>query len=465
MAIKRLISVVSFLFFGIISSAQTQNDTIIDGKPFVIHTVEPRETLYGISRLYNAELNDLVVSNPIVIQGLQIGYKLLVPLRKSHSETLLVPPLKEDTFRQYRPTENSFVSDTLVNDSNRIYINPYIDSSEVRVALILPFYLDLNDSIKLNNGKNVIYPKSQTALDFYFGFKLAMDTLEKLGYNIDLKIYDTPNDSVFESILNQNLLYDRDYIFGPIYIRQFEELAKFYGYDRNKKLISPLSYKSVEGNYQNIFQTVPVSEVQLDTLIENLLLKYRNEQIIILGHSNEDDLFSYSKKNLSKLIMQKRCNPYLLSIDQLEERDSLKSKLKEDRNVLLVPSNNRSFVSRLLPMLASMEDTLFTVYGLDTWNRFNNLDFDDLEKLNVHVPRNFSSQNSDLYLDFTKKFYDLYYSYPKKYAFSAYQQALYFLSNDFQKLMYFSSFNNSSLRSNFRFDITQFQNYEQILAN
>lgn len=465
MAIKRLISVVSFLFLGIISSAQTQNDTIIDGKPFVIHTVEPRETLYGISRLYNAELNDLVVSNPIVIQGLQIGYKLFVPLRKPHSETLLVPPLKEDTFRQYRPTENSFVSDTLVNDSNRIYINPYIDSSEVRVALILPFYLDLNDSIKLNNGKNVIYPKSQTALDFYFGFKLAMDTLEKLGYNIDLKIYDTPNDSVFESILNQNLLYDRDYIFGPIYIRQFEELAKFYGYDRNKKLISPLSYKSVEGNYQNIFQTVPVSEVQLDTLIENLLLKYRNEQIIILGHSNEDDLFSYSKKNLSKLIMQKRCNPYLLSIDQLEERDSLKSKLKEDRNVLLVPSNNRSFVSRLLPMLASMEDTLFTVYGLDTWNRFNNLDFDDLEKLNVHVPRNFSSQNSDLYIDFTRKFYDLYYSYPKKYAFSAYQQALYFLSNDFQKLMFFSSFNNSSLRSNFRFDITQFQNYEQILAN
>ena len=87
MTFFRLILILSFLSLGIFSNAQTK-DTIIDGKPFVIHTVEPRETLYGISRLYNAELNDLVVSNPIVIQGLQIGYKLLVPIRKTISEKM-----------------------------------------------------------------------------------------------------------------------------------------------------------------------------------------------------------------------------------------------------------------------------------------------------------------------------------------------------------------------------------------
>ena len=34
-----------------------------------------------------------------------------------------------------------------------------------------------------------------------------------------------------------------------------------------------------------------------------------------------------------------------------------------------------SFVSRLLPTLGSMEDTVFTIYGLNTWNRFDNLDY------------------------------------------------------------------------------------------
>lgn len=467
MGVFRVILVFSFLCLSIFSNAQTK-DTIIDGNPFMIHTVEPRETLYGISRLYNAELNDLVISNPVVIQGLQIGYRLLVPVRKPISqkkESELVPPINEDTFGIKRPIKDFFVTDTLIHDSNAIYISPYIDTSLMRVAVILPFYLDLNDSLKSNNGKQMIYPKSETALDFYFGFKLAIDSLEKLGYNIDLKTYDAPNDSVFESILNQNLLYDREYIFGPIYIRQFEELAKYYGYDANKKLISPLSYKSVQGNYINVFQTVPLSEVQLDTLIENLLFKYRNDQIIILGNSNEEKLYSYSKNKLSSYILQKRCESYMFSEDQLENRDFLKDKLKEDRNVILIPSNSRSFVSRILPMLASMQDTSFTVFGLDSWNRFNNLDYDDLEKLNVHIPRNFSYQNSDLYSSFTRKFYDWYFSYPNKYAFSAYQQALYFLSNDFQKLMFFSSFKNSNLKSNFRFDITQFQNYEQISSN
>ena len=61
--------------------AEAKQDTIIDNKPFAIHIVQPRETLYSISRQYDAELNDLVVSNPAVIQGLNVGFKLLIPLR------------------------------------------------------------------------------------------------------------------------------------------------------------------------------------------------------------------------------------------------------------------------------------------------------------------------------------------------------------------------------------------------
>ena len=77
-------------------------------------------------------------------------------------------------------------------------------------------------------------------IHFYFGFQLALDSLTKLGYNIDLMLIDIPNDSTFNLVLESNILNDREYIFGPIYIRQFENLAKFYGYDSKKKLISLL---------------------------------------------------------------------------------------------------------------------------------------------------------------------------------------------------------------------------------
>ena len=52
----------------------------------------------------------------------------------------------------------------------------------------------------------------KVALDFYFGFKLAIDSLTQLGYKIDLMVLDVPNDSIFKSILNSNILFDREYI-------------------------------------------------------------------------------------------------------------------------------------------------------------------------------------------------------------------------------------------------------------
>ena len=63
-------SVICIILFSVFTTffAEAQQDTIIDNKPFAIHVVQPRETLYGISRKYDAELNDLVVSNPAVFK-------------------------------------------------------------------------------------------------------------------------------------------------------------------------------------------------------------------------------------------------------------------------------------------------------------------------------------------------------------------------------------------------------------
>lgn len=460
---KSVICIFLYCFlFSLFAEGQTQ-DTIIDNKPYAIHIVQPRETLYGISRQYNAELNDLVVSNPIVIQGLHVGFKLLVPLRHSinlsKNEDVLIT---EDT-----TINETFKTDTLfsITDSLTELVNYQADSSLIKVALLLPYYLDFNDSLNTNYSKPMIYPKSKVALDFHFGFHLAIDSLESLGYNIDLMVLDVPNDSVFESILASNVLYDREYIFGPIYIRQFEELAKFYGYDSERKLISPLSYKSVVNNYLNIYQPVPLTEVQIDTMVKVLLKKHKEDELIIFGQEEEMDLFSYSKRKLSLQIMNKRCQALTFNKADLSDRDLLKGKLRADKNVLIVPSNDRSFVSRLLPMLGSMEDTSFTIYGLDTWNRFDNLDYYDLVNLNVHLPSVFMDDGSEFYNDFLLNYFNKYYAYPQKYAYSAYQQCLYFLSDEFNHLLNFDTFNQTTFQSNSKFDVVQYVDFERVIVD
>jgi hypothetical protein len=457
---------ICLVFFSVFScffaEAQTQ-DTIIDNKPFAIHVVQPRETLYGISRQYNAELNDLVVSNPAVIQGLHVGIKLLVPLRHEIVQSASdIDSVFSDFSSSVTPSNDTTKFIDIRQSNFSIY---ELDSTVIKVALLLPFYLDFNDSLKVNNkGKNMVYPKSKVALDFYFGFQLAIDSLTQLGYNIDLMVLDVPNDSVFESILNSNVLYDREYIFGPIYIRQFEELAKFYGYDSKKKLISPLSYMSVKNNYLNVYQSVPLSNVQIDALVDYLLRTNNSDELILIGQENEKELISYAKKKLSLQIMNKRCQVFTFNKGELSDRDFLKTKLKSDKNIIIVPSNDRSFVSRLLPVLGSMEDTLFTIYGLDTWNRFDNLDYYDLVNLNVHLPSIFMNDGSTFYSDFLHNYYQKYFSYPEKYAYSAYQQSMFFLSNEFKYLLNFEKFRNTSFKSNTKFNIVRYVDFERIIV-
>ena len=455
-------SVIFIVFFSVYINffAEAKQDTIIDNKPFAIHVVQPRETLYSISRQYDAELNDLVVSNPAVIQGLNVGFKLLIPLRHK-----IERPIKKNNIAKTIKSIESDTSSKNINNTHFQISNIHKfeqDTTIIKVALLLPFYLDFNDSLKLNN--KIIYSKSKVAVDFYFGFQLAIDSLTQLGYIIDLMVLDVPNDSVFESILSANILYDREYIFGPLYIRQFEELAKFYGYDAKKKLISPLSYKSVKNKYLNIYHSVPLSYVQIDALIDYLLLTNKNHEFILLGNAMEDDLVSYAKNKLSLQIINKRCKVFTLNKNQLHNRDSLKSKLKFDKNIIIIPSNDRSFVSRLLPSLGSMEDTIFTVYGLNTWNRFDNLDYNDLVNLGVHLPSIFKADTSQFYSNFVNNFYINYFSYPDEYSYSAYQQCLYFLSNEFKGLLHFETLSNTYFKSNTKFNIFRYDDFEQIIV-
>ena len=157
-------------------------------------------------------------------------------------------------------------------------------------------------------------------------------------------LIDIPNDSTFNLVLESNILNDREYIFGPIYIRQFENLAKFYGYDSKKKLISPLSFMSVKNNFRNVFQ--PLSNIQISALIEYITNTNIDNDLIIIGHEEESELISYTKNKLKSKISKIDFQILTFNKNQLSDRELLKSKLKIDENNIIVPSNDRSFVSR-----------------------------------------------------------------------------------------------------------------------
>ena len=449
-----------FLLSNLFSLGQTR-DTIINDKPYIIHTVQPRETLYGISRIYNAELNDLVIHNPKVIQGLHIGFQLIVPQQLKRQNSLI--GLQSEM-------NDSFVFEgdkTVVNDSLNIEefsdtstVNMFNDGPIIKMALLLPFYLDENDTLALVD--NSIYSKSKIALDYYFGLQLALDTLEKLGYNIHLKVYDIPTDSVLDTLLNTQVLNDRDVIIGPLYNRQFNELVDFYKYEKRKKLISPLSYKQVSGNYTNSYQVVPIPQIQVNALTNYISDIYDDQRLVVIGQESERKLINFTKRKLD-VLSYNNAQYVIFEDDQMPTKEDVKQFFVAEENIVFVPSNDRAFVSRMLPVLGSLRDTSFIVAGLDSWNRFENLDMDDLVKLNVHLPSVFLQKNDSMHADFVINFHEKFRSYPSKYSYAAYKQTLGVVSKEFQHLFRFKRYNINTGMINHKFNLLYFDDYKKTI--
>ena len=93
-------------------------------------------------------------------------------------------------------------------------------------------------------------------------------------------------------------------------------------------------------------------------------------------------------------------------------------------------------------MLASMEDTFFTVYGLESWNRFSSLDEVELNLLNVHYPSVFFQDKNQLFNTFRDIYYRRFNEYPSKYAYAAYKQFLFLISDNFSGLYDFQNVQN-----------------------
>ena len=82
----------------------------------------------------------------------------------------------------------------------QIELSAINDTSEVKVALLMPYYLLKNDTM-FNDFEdsteipNIYYSRSEVALSFHIGVELALDTLRKQGKKITLYTFDTNKDT------------------------------------------------------------------------------------------------------------------------------------------------------------------------------------------------------------------------------------------------------------------------------
>ncbi|MEQ9426585.1 MAG: LysM peptidoglycan-binding domain-containing protein [Cyclobacteriaceae bacterium] len=87
----RLIILVTLLFVNtfingavVIDSLRQENR---NGQTVIIHQVEEKETLFGLSRRYNTSIEQIQAANPSLVDGLKIGNELAIPISSQQEVT------------------------------------------------------------------------------------------------------------------------------------------------------------------------------------------------------------------------------------------------------------------------------------------------------------------------------------------------------------------------------------------
>lgn len=337
--------------------------------PYLTHRVLPKETLYSLSKIYSVSIDSIKSVNNGLPEGLKVNQLINLPILKAYKDT---------------------IGDTMPFDSSAI-------KSEYTVSLLLPFYLDEIEKAKDTSGRvreriyQKLYARSQYAIDFYNGFSIAADSLSRYDLKLNLKVFDTANDTAkLREMIEDSLFVTSDLIIGPLYYDEFV-LMSDYAKRNQIHIVSPVkqSNKVLLGN-EHVSKVVSSDPILLRFLGAYLADSLADQNLLMVYPDH------YKDRNQAELLRKS----FLKTIERAE--DSLPARLKEmmwnpkesnfrskldssKMNVIVAPSTDQAFVTQLMTKLRLLDDFSFTLIGMEDWLNFDNLDVAYLHRLNVHI--------------------------------------------------------------------------------
>lgn len=214
--------------------------------------------------------------------------------------------------------------------------------------------------------KSHIPDKVLPALNFYQGIRLAADTLNTIGYQLDVYFHDIadPANSV-ANLFSKKKLDSSDLIIGAVPSAQVAALADFA---RNHKInfvsaLSPYDANVSDNLYFHLLQ--PTLFRHCEALREAIVRKARKERVLVYHRSTnsldeqayrlmtEDDPFNYETVNCNQL-------PGVDTLRELLDSTGL--------NYVVIPVMEPSYARELLHQLHSKFPTyVIEVYGMPSW--------------------------------------------------------------------------------------------------
>lgn len=214
MIIKKLfknIILLCALLLNVEVFAQTDSLTVhqINGKDYYIHIVEAGNTLYGISKLYDTPVDVIKKENPSVLDGLSLGEKIFIPLKKNDATVNSINGnFILHTVEKGR-TLYSLAKEYGVPQKDIMAINPEIEDDGIKEGQVIKIPVK---EIKIENNPNPVFPKEinkykthlvkqgETLYSLSKFYQVSIDSIQLVnnGLSEGLKLGETINIPILE---------------------------------------------------------------------------------------------------------------------------------------------------------------------------------------------------------------------------------------------------------------------------
>jgi len=444
----------------------------LNGKVYLSHVVLERQTLFGISKAYGVDVEDIYEANPSLREtGLQKNAIILIPFREGAEEeaagytehqvrwfediddiarkygvsakdildfnglksrkltarqVLKIPlgpvtpatpvtPVDETpaTPVAETPAEGTApVEETGVNEEEPLV---FIGRNSVEMALLLPF----NASGKV----------SEVNMDFYSGVLLALKDLDAEGIRTKLNVFD-----LAAGLPSKDALVRNDFVLGPVASRDLEIVLQHV--DGKVPVISPLDQKaaSLAANYENFIQAPTSADNQYADLGDWLASELDSgDRIILITEKNaKSTTASVAIRNalarnsltyeiLSYAIVEGRGIPGVLSAKMA----------KGVTNRVVVASESEAFIGDVMRNLGIMQGKGYNLvmYAPSKVRTFDTIEGSTYHETLLHISTSYHVDYDDPDVSrFVRSYRALFNTEPSQFAFQGYDTARYFVS-------------------------------------
>lgn len=422
-----------------------------DGLEFYVYEVNKDESLYGISRRFDWDIDEIIAYNPEASGSLKKGFVLYYPTGRTVKSQVnqSVPPTDSElpelaeaeeknklTQQDQTPEQDSTIKDTEIDENTPNGEEININASEPALEVVntsVPVDREANAPTDPDRELRLVLliedPTSKRESEFTKGMLMSLDARKSDGEKINLKIMAAPkSENDYETVLSEIEEWQPELIFTT-HEKNFPSYLLEYVNNGPAELVNVFDVKdnSFESNPGVIQMMTPSVDFSKD-VADFASSRFRDRDLLIIGTSDSAD-------EVGTLLAEQWPG---LTVDNVTPEMLTDMEFDENRSYLLyVNVTTKNDINRLLTLIGEKKQQYplsdISVFGRANWIVYADGLSDKFFEADVYFPSRFYFEtDSRKGKDFRAKFNELYTHAPVKsfpmFSVAGYDEANYFLN-------------------------------------